>query len=98
MRIVEINALENGAHRNQNSRATIIPNGWAIVPDTLETPNFPFGEITVAEVDGVMTVTKWVAKEMPPVEEIPTEPTARDDTDAMLVDHELRITMLELGV
>ena len=25
-------------------------------------------------------------------------PTARDDTDAMLVDHEYRITLLELGV
>ena len=98
MRIVEINALENGAHRNQNSNTRMVPNGWAIVPDTLKTPNFPFGEIEVSEVDGVMTVTKWVAKEMPPVEEIPKEPTAQEDTDAMLVDHELRITMLELGV
>lgn len=26
------------------------------------------------------------------------EPTAQDDTDAMLVDHEYRITLLELGV
>lgn len=25
-------------------------------------------------------------------------PTAQDDTDAMLVDHELRLTMLELGL
>lgn len=26
------------------------------------------------------------------------EPTAQDDTDAMLVDHEYRLTMLELGL
>lgn len=38
-------------------------------------------------------------------EEIPSmpnpaeaEPTAQDDTDAMLVDHEYRITLLELGL
>lgn len=26
------------------------------------------------------------------------EPTAQDDTDAMLIDHEYRLTLLELGV
>lgn len=31
-----------------------------------------------------------------PVPEL--EPTAQDDTDAMLIDHELRLTMLELGI
>lgn len=33
-----------------------------------------------------------------PEPEIVVEPTAQDDTDAMLVDHELRLTMLELGI
>ena len=27
-----------------------------------------------------------------------TVPTAQDDTDAMLIDHEYRLTLLELGV
>ena len=31
------------------------------------------------------------------VEEV-AEPTAQDDTDAMLIDHEYRLTLLELGV
>ena len=26
------------------------------------------------------------------------EPTAQEDTDAMLIDHEYRLTMLELGI
>lgn len=26
------------------------------------------------------------------------QPTAQDDTDAMMVDHELRITLLEIGI
>ena len=29
-------------------------------------------------------------------DEVSTEPTAQDDTDAMLVDHEYRLTLLEL--
>ena len=35
------------------------------------------------------------------VDEIPdevAEPTAQEDNDAMLVDHEYRITLLELGI
>ena len=34
----------------------------------------------------------------PETEETEFEPTAQDDTDAMLVDHEYRITLLELGL
>ena len=50
MRIIEIVALENGAHRNVSyDNGGVIPAGWAIVPATLDTPNFPFGNITVDE-------------------------------------------------
>ena len=38
------------------------------------------------------------AKEVPVVPEPDPEPTAQDDMDAMLVDHEYRLTLLELGV
>ena len=37
----------------------------------------------------------WKAEQPEPVE---PEPTPQEDTDAMLVDHEYRITLLELGV
>jgi hypothetical protein len=44
----------------------------------------------------------YTYEEMPdtPVEEPETggEKTAQDDTDAMLIDHEYRLTLLELGV
>lgn len=39
----------------------------------------------------------WRAS-LPEEPEMVDEPTAQDDTDAMLVDHEYRITLLELGV
>lgn len=100
MRIVEIAALENGAHRNQTIYIpTAIPTGWAVIPDGMETENFPFGEATAEEVNGVMTVTNWTPGTIPEPEPEPThEPTAQDDTDAMMVDHEYRLTLLELGV
>lgn len=37
-------------------------------------------------------------REYVPQPEPAFEPTAQDDTDAMLVDHELRLTLLELGL
>lgn len=33
-----------------------------------------------------------------PKVEVKPEPTAQDDTDAMMVDHEYRLTLLELGI
>ena len=96
-RIVEINQLPNGAHRNQICFFEInLPDGYAIVPDEMETKNFPFGEIEVENVNGVPTVTKWIPGVIP--EPPKPEPTEQDDVDAMLVDHEYRLTLLELGV
>ena len=59
MRIIEIAPFENGAHRNQNGFIGDIPDGWAVIPDNIETQNFPFGDIDVEEIDGIMTVTHW---------------------------------------
>ena len=65
MRIIEIAPLENGAHKNQNGGLSVVPSGWAVIPDDMVCENFPFGEVEVAEIDGVMTVTKWTPGEMP---------------------------------
>ena len=43
-------------------------------------------------------VVSMTEGEQIPVEVPEAEPTAQDDTDSMLVDHELRLTMLELGL
>lgn len=61
LRIVEIQALPNGSHRNQEWNEKNIPDGYAVIPDGMDMPNFPFGEIAAEEIDGVMTVTTWVA-------------------------------------
>ena len=99
MRIVEISALENGAHRNQSWDLSAPPEGWALIPDELETLNFPFGDIVVEEIEGIVTVTNWTPGVIPEPEPEPDPtPTAQEDNDAMLVDHEYRITLLELGI
>ena len=85
MLIIEIAALDNGAHRNQTSTFSTIPDGWAVIPDGMETPNFPFGEVEVSEINGVMTVTKWTAGTVPEPEPEPElEPTTEEILNAML--------------
>ena len=65
MRIIEIQGLPNGSHRNQLWSDKNIPDGYAVIPDGMDMPSFPFGEITAEEIDGVMTVTDWMAGREP---------------------------------
>lgn len=85
MYIIKIEALENGAHRNESWTALPILDGYAVIPESIGTPetleNFPFGDITVEEVEGVMTVTSWTPGTMP--EPLP-EPEAEATTDEVL--------------
>ena len=84
MFMLEIIALDNGAHRNQTYHGNL-PNGWAVDKNNLCVENFPFGEAEAEEIDGVMTVTKWTPGIMPEPEPIPTpeeEPSVWDELDA----------------
>ena len=74
MRIIEIADLDNGAHRNQTTDREIpVPEGWAVIPGDMETPNFPFGEITVDD-STPPVVTSWTPGVMPEPEEPKPEP------------------------
>ena len=87
MRMVEISALENGAHNNLTSNFIELPDGGAVIPDDMETPNFPFGEVTAEEIEGVMTVTSWTPGTIPEPEPEPEqepEPTTDDVINALL--------------
>lgn len=87
MTMIEIESFDNGGHRNQTSDLEFVPNGWAIIPDGLETPNFPFGDIEVDESDGTAVVTRWTPRDLPEV--TPTEkPITLDE----------RVTALENAV
>lgn len=79
MQIIEIIALENGAHRNQKASyltAANLPEGWAIVPDDMPIPDtFPFVDITV-EGNTVTSMTAGVVPEPEPEPE--PGPTAEE--------------------
>lgn len=80
MKIIEITAFDNGAHRNQTGTFRAIPSGWAVIPPDMEIPEtFPFVDI---EVDG-QTVTSMTAGVVPEPEPEPTpEPTQLDRVEA----------------
>ena len=76
MKIIEITSLDNGAHRNQTGTFRTVPEGWAMIPDSMEIPDtFPFVDI---EVNG-QTVTSMTAGIVPEPEPEPEpEPTLED--------------------
>lgn len=86
MTIVCVEPLPNGAHANQTASGTIpVPSGWAVIPDDMEPPNFPFGDIEVEEIGGVMTVTSWTPREIPEPEPEPEpEATGTEVLNALL--------------
>lgn len=84
MQMLEIKALDNGAHRNQTYHG-VLPDGWAVIPDGMELENFPFGEVEAEEINGVMTVTKWTPGTRPEPEPVPEpEPTQLDILEAQV--------------
>lgn len=84
MRLIKIEAETSGGHAYQTiDSISTIPDGWAVVPDDMETPNMPYGDITVEKIDGVMAVTSWEARENPePV--IESKPNADEVLNALL--------------
>lgn len=81
MLIIEVQALNNGAHRNQTCNLSNIPEGWAEVPPSIEIPDtFPFVNIEVE--DGV--VTSMTAGVVPDPEPEPEpEPTIDERVAAL---------------
>lgn len=80
MRIIEIKPLPNGAHRNQTGNFSVIPTGWAVIPEDVSIPaTFPFVTLTVK---GQM-VTGMTARVVPDPEPQPEpEPTEMEQLRA----------------
>ena len=68
MLMIEIAALDSGAHKNQTFHG-VLPSGWAIIPDTISIPaTFPFVDVEAA--DGVVAkLTEREIPEQPPLPE-----------------------------
>ena len=90
MRIIEIQAQENGAHRNQTGPFSTIPEGWAVIPDDMETESFPFGDVAVEELDGVPTVTAWTPGIVPE----PEAPDAPQPSQLDIIEAQVTYTAM----
>lgn len=97
MTIIKIEPNENGSHDNQTIYGVLpnswIPDGWAVIPDELGTPdtleNYPFGEVTVEEREGIPTVTSWTPLPIPDPEpgfEMPIPADMNEMADAIKKD------------
>lgn len=65
MNIVKIEASANGSHDNFDG-ISFVPDGCALIPENIEIPSsFPFVDIEVEEIDGIMTVTSMTRREVP---------------------------------
>lgn len=70
MKIIEITALSNGAHRNQEGNFDVVPAGWAVIPDDIVIPDtYPFVEVTAQ--DGI--VTELTPGTLPEPEPVPLD-------------------------
>lgn len=80
MKIIEIQGLSNGAHRNQETTSTRVPDGWAVIPEGMDIPEtYPFVDLVVK--DGrVVSMTAGVVPEPEPEPE--PEPTETEQLRA----------------
>ena len=89
MQMIEMIALENGAHRNQTYHG-YLPDGWAVIPSDIDIPGtFPFVDVEVEEIEGVMTATGMTAGVIPEPSPEPApiperEPSVEEILNAML--------------
>lgn len=72
MQIINLKQNDDGSHENQTLHGAL-PEGWAIIPPGMVCENFPFGDVSAEEIDGVLTVISWTPLPMPELEEAETD-------------------------
>lgn len=108
MYIIKKNAHTNGSRPPvQTWSKDTPPEGYAVCPDEFIGVFYsttPAGFVNITVEDDVVTSMEVDQKALDTYlaslpEPIPdAEPTVQDDTDTMLIDHEYRLTLLELEV
>ena len=112
MRLIRITPNEGGAYPAiQEGDFRRVPEGMAVWPEELPTREFydrgGFATLTVEQADGVPTVTgvepdeaAWQAWQAahPPEPAPAAEPGEAEDVAGLLVEHEYRLALLELGL
>ena len=100
MLIIKITSDDGKFHpfQSQSHRTSCWIDGYIAVPTELEKTVFEckgYCELTIED-NTLVNITPH--KEWIPVKNVKPVSTPQDDTDALMVEHEYRLTMLELGV
>ena len=110
MNLIAIEAYPNGGRPPIITMGgKVVPIGYAICPDEFVKVFYstnPAGFVHIEVDEETNTVTKmslnkealYDYRSTNPATATKRQPTAQDDTDAMLVDQEYRLTLLELGL
>lgn len=94
MKIIEIAAMDNGAHRNQTTFGVIpVRNGWAVIPEGMNIPDtFPFVDI---EVDGQIVISMTAGTVPDPEPEPEPEPTVYECVSELKSENKLLKAQLQ---
>ena len=106
MKIIQKTPNPSGAYpAPQTWTSPNIPTTHAVIPDTMDMTEFYeyngfvrlriIGDTVIKITPNIPAWTAWKNSLPEPTE---PEPTEEEDTSAMLIDHEFRLTMLELGL
>ena len=75
----------------------VYPNGGKDVAKVVDVPGVE-AQDAWDEYETVQRYVPYTAEELAAMEEARNKPTPQDDIDAMTIDHEYRLTILELGL
>ena len=73
------------------------PNGGKDVAKVIDTPGAEAKDAW-DEYETIQRYVPYTEEELAAMEESRNKPTQQDDVDAMMIDHEYRLTILELGL
>lgn len=109
MHIIKLEPFGNGGRPAlQSWGGKVPPEGYALCPDNfvgIFYSTSPAGFVNISVENGTVvnmetnqTALDAYVAALPEVTETEVEPTEEEDTASMLVDHEYRLTLLELGL
>lgn len=90
-------AVEAAAEQWHYETIAEYPNGGKDVKKIVDIPGVEARDAW-DEYDTVQRYLPYTEEELAAMEEARNKPTQQDDVDAMMIDHEYRLTILELGL
>ena len=90
-------AVEAVADQWHYETTAVYPNGGKDVAKVVDVPGVE-AQDAWDEYETIQRYVPYTEEELAAMEEARNKPTQQDDVDAMMIDHEYRLTILELGL